>query len=99
MSERLRILHGPFGRVALLLLDETMVVHAHCIRHVIFRVGGPDILFGVCERQHPLSDKNVALVNAWEPNFYTRSKDLLQVASGALSGVRMAERRGQTFRL
>jgi len=45
MSEPLRILHGPFGRVALLL-------------------------FGVRERQHHLSDKNVVLVNAWEPHFY-----------------------------
>jgi len=70
MSEPLRILHGPFGRVALLLLDRTMVVHAHRVCHVIFKVGGPDILFGVRERQHHLSDKNVVLVNAWEPHFY-----------------------------
>ena len=70
MSEPLRILHGPFGRVALLLLDRTMVVHAHRVCHVIFKVGGPDLLFGVRERQHHLSDKNVVLVNAWEPHFY-----------------------------
>jgi AraC family transcriptional regulator len=70
MSEPLRILHGAFGRVALLLLDKTMVVHAHRVCHVIFKVGGPDILFGVRERQHPVSDKNAVLVNAWEPHFY-----------------------------
>ena len=35
MSEPLRIVHGPFGRVALLLLDKSMVLHAHRVSHVI----------------------------------------------------------------
>lgn len=70
MSEPLRIIHGPFGRVALLLLDKSMVLHAHRVSHVIFKEGGPDIQFGVRNREHVLSDKNVLLVNAWEPHFY-----------------------------
>ena len=70
MSEPLRIIHGPFGRVALLLLDKSMVLHAHRVSHVIFKEGGPDIQFGIRNREHVLSDKNVLLVNAWEPHFY-----------------------------
>jgi AraC family transcriptional regulator len=70
MSEPLRIIHGPFGRVALLLLDKSMVLHAHRVSHVVFKEGGPDIHFGIRNRAHVLSDKNVLLVNAWEPHFY-----------------------------
>ena len=40
MSEPLRIIHGPFGRVAWLLLDKSMVLHAHRVAHVIFKEGG-----------------------------------------------------------
>src|SRR5258708_11713472 len=61
MSEPLRIVHGPFGRVALLLLDKSMVLHAHRVSHVIFKEGGPDIQFGVRNREYVLSDKNVLL--------------------------------------
>ncbi len=57
MSEPLRIIHGPFGRVALLLLDKSMVLHAHRVSHVIFKEGGPDIQFGIRNREHVLSDK------------------------------------------
>ncbi|MFM0349787.1 helix-turn-helix transcriptional regulator [Paraburkholderia sp. RL17-347-BIC-D] len=70
MSEPLRIIHGPFGRVALLMLDKSMVLHAHRVSHVIFKEGGPDIQFGIRNREHVLSDRNVLLVNAWEPHFY-----------------------------
>ena len=70
MSEPLRIIHGPFGRVALLLLDKSMVLHAHRVSHIIFKEGGPGIRFGIRNREHVLSDKNVLLVNAWEPHFY-----------------------------
>ncbi|CAN7547763.1 helix-turn-helix transcriptional regulator [Caballeronia sp. LjRoot31] len=77
MSEPLRIIHGAFGRVALLLLDRTMAVHAHRVCHVVFKIGGAgaDILFGVREREHHLSDDNVLLVNAWEPHFYDHIRE------------------------
>jgi AraC family transcriptional regulator len=74
MSKPLRIFHGPFGRVALLLLDKSMVIHAHRVCHVIYKVGGSDILFGVRDREHHLSDKSVVLVNAWEPHFYVHKQ-------------------------
>lgn len=70
MSEPLRIIHGSFGRIALLLLNRSMSLHAHRVSHVVFKEGGPDILFGVRNREIALSSKNVLLVNAWEPHFY-----------------------------
>lgn len=70
MSEPIRIIHGAFGRVVLLVLDRSMVTHAHRICHVIFKIGGPDVPFGIREHETTLSDRNVLLVNAWEPHFY-----------------------------
>lgn len=70
MSDPMRILHGPFGRAALLRLDRSMVVHAHRECHVVLKVGGPDILFGIGEREHPVTARNALLINAWEPHFY-----------------------------
>lgn len=54
MSDALRILHGEFGRVALVLVDKPMAVHAHRVCHIIFKVGGGAIEFGIRERQHRL---------------------------------------------
>lgn len=70
MSNPLRILHGPFGRLALVRLTKPMTVHAHRVCHIIFKIGGEEIAFGVRKREHLLTDKNVLLVNAWEPHWY-----------------------------
>lgn len=70
MSDPLRILHGPFGRAALLRLDRSMVLHAHRECHVVLKIGGPDILFGIGEREHAVTVRNALLINAWEPHFY-----------------------------
>ena len=70
MSEPLRIVHGAFGRIVLLRLDKSMSVHAHRVCHIIFKIGGPDVAFGIRGREHTLSDHNALLVNAWEPHFY-----------------------------
>jgi len=70
MSDPLRIIHGDFGRVALLRLDQSMVRHAHTQCHIIFKVGGPDIRFGVRQHEHLVTNNSVLLVNAWEPHFY-----------------------------
>lgn len=74
MSDALRILHGEFGRVALILVDKPMAVHAHRVCHVIFKVGGGAIDFGIREREHRLDSKTVLLVNAWEPHFYEQKR-------------------------
>jgi AraC family transcriptional regulator len=74
MSDALRILHGEFGRVALVLVDKPMAVHAHRVCHVIFKVGGGAIEFGIRERLHCLDSRTVLLVNAWEPHFYEQKR-------------------------
>jgi AraC-like DNA-binding protein len=52
-----------------------MSVHAHRVCHIVFKIGGPDVPFGIRDRVHTLSDDNVLLVNAWEPHFYTHNRE------------------------
>ncbi|MBO6719427.1 MAG: helix-turn-helix transcriptional regulator [Rhizobiaceae bacterium] len=70
MSDALRIAHGPFGRVALLDMDRSLVRHAHPYCHVLLKVEGDDTQFLVGERIAPLTDELAVLVNAWEPHAY-----------------------------
>ncbi len=74
MSKPLAIIHSDFGRVVLLHLDHTMVRHAHRECHIIMKVGGPDVLFGIRQQEHQLTDASMILVNAWEPHFYTHQQ-------------------------
>lgn len=71
VSKPLAIIHSDFGRVVLLHLDHSMVRHAHRECHIIMKVGGPDVMFGVRQQEHNLTDGTMVLVNAWEPHFYT----------------------------
>jgi AraC-like DNA-binding protein len=52
-----------------------MSVHAHRVCHIVFKIGGPDVAFGIKDREHTLSEDNVLLVNAWEPHFYTHNPE------------------------
>lgn len=70
MSDALRIAYGPFGRVALLDMDRSLVRHAHPHCHVLLKVEGDDTQFLVGERVAPLTDEFAVLVNAWEPHAY-----------------------------
>lgn len=70
MSDPLRILHGPFGRVVLVRLDHSMVLHAHRECHIVFKIGGADILFGINGREYPVTAQSALMINAWEPHFY-----------------------------
>jgi hypothetical protein len=45
MSTALRIVHGNFGRVALLDMDFSLVRHAHPHCHVLLKVEGADTQF------------------------------------------------------
>ena len=47
-----------------------MALHAHLDCHIVFKLGGPDILFGVGQREHAVTTRNALLINAWEPHFY-----------------------------
>lgn len=70
MSDPLRIIHGPFGRVVLVSLDHSMVLHAHRDCHVVFKIGGADIQFGINAREYPVTAQSALMINAWEPHFY-----------------------------
>lgn len=70
MSEALRIRSGPFGRVALLDMDRSLVRHAHPHCHVLLKVEGADTCFEVGDRMAHLTDEGAVLVNAWEPHAY-----------------------------
>jgi AraC-like DNA-binding protein len=70
MSTALRIAHGPFGRVALLDMDRSLVRHAHPHCHVLLKAEGADTQFAVGNGLVSLTDSQAVLVNAWEPHAY-----------------------------
>jgi AraC-like DNA-binding protein len=74
MSTALRIAHGPFGRVALLDMDCSLVRHAHPHCHVLLKVEGADTQFSVSDRICPLTDSSAVLVNGWQPHAYVHDR-------------------------
>lgn len=70
MSKAIRLLHGEFGRVALLEMDAPLITHAHHHCHILCKVGGPDTAFEVRGRSYPLTNDNAVLINAWEEHSY-----------------------------
>src|SRR3974390_3467646 len=68
MSTALRIVHGAFGRVALLDMDASLVRHAHPHCHVLIKTSGADTRFIVRDRVVPLTDNSAVWINAWEPH-------------------------------
>ena len=70
MSTALRIAHGPFGRVALLDMDRSLVRHAHPHCHVLIKAAGADTQFAVGNDLVPLTDTQAVLVNTFEPHAY-----------------------------
>lgn len=70
MSKAIRLLHGDFGRVALLQMNAPLVTHAHHHCHILLKAAGPDTAFRVGEAHAPLTDDNAVLVNAWESHAY-----------------------------
>ncbi len=84
MSRALNIFQGPFGRVALLDMDRSLVTHAHRACHVLLKFGGADTAFEVREQVCRLSDNTAVLVNAWEPHAYTHAPNAPQTIILAL---------------
>ena len=70
MSTAIRLLHGDFGRLALLQMDAALVTHAHHHCHILIKASGPDTAFCVNGQNAPLTDENAVLINAWEPHSY-----------------------------
>jgi AraC-like DNA-binding protein len=59
-----------FGRVAVLDMSRSLVVHAHSQAHILVKIGGVDSHFLVRDRVSPLTDCTAVLVNTWEPHSY-----------------------------
>jgi AraC family transcriptional regulator len=74
VSTALRIVHGDFGRVALLDMDRSLVRHAHPHCHVLIKVEGADTQFAVGEQLVQLTDRQAVLVNAWKPHAYVHDE-------------------------
>jgi AraC family transcriptional regulator len=70
MSTALRIVHGSFGRVALLDMDHSLVRHAHPHCHLLVKVAGADTRFAVADKLVELTSRQAVLINAWEPHSY-----------------------------
>ena len=70
MSTAIRLLHGNFGRVALLRMNAPLVVHAHRHCHILIKASGSDAAFNVNGTYVPLTGQNAVLVNAWEPHAF-----------------------------
>lgn len=47
-----------------------MVVHAHRECHIVFKIGGADIQFGVGAKEYPVTAHSALMINAWEPHYY-----------------------------
>jgi AraC-like DNA-binding protein len=70
LSTAIRLLHGDFGRVALLRMTAPLVVHAHHHCHVLIKAAGSDAAFNVSGMRVPLTSENAVLVNAWEQHAF-----------------------------
>jgi AraC family transcriptional regulator len=75
MSTALRIIHGTFGRVALLDMDRSLVRHAHPHCHVLIKAEGADTQFAVGDTLVHLTDQQAVLINTWEPHAYVHCKE------------------------
>ena len=75
MTRAVRIVQGDFGRVALLDMDQPLVVHAHSQCQLIFKCGGMDSAFRVAEQELPLNHQNAILINSMEPHQYLHRTD------------------------
>lgn len=73
MSDALRITQGPFGRVALLDMDRSLVRHAHPHCHVLLKLDGDDTQFLVGQSIARLTANSAVLVNAWETHAYVHN--------------------------
>lgn len=70
MTTALNILHGAFGRVALLDMDQSLVPHAHHHCHVLLKGSGADQDFIVRGETCPLENDTAVLVNSWAEHAY-----------------------------
>lgn len=65
-SRPARILQGAFGRASVNYTRRALVAHAHAQYQFLFKMGGSDSHFVVCDRPYVLSDGKALLINPWE---------------------------------
>ena len=75
MTRAVRIVQGDFGRLALLDMDQPLVVHAHSQCQLIFKCGGMDSAFRVEENELLLDERHGVLINSWAPHQYLHRAD------------------------
>ncbi len=75
MTRAVRIAQGDFGRLALLDMDQPLVIHAHSQCQLIFKSGGMDAAFCIGEQELPLDEQRAILINSWEPHQYLHRAD------------------------
>ena len=75
MTRAVRIVQGDFGRLALLDMDQPLVVHAHSQCQLIFKCGGKDSAFRAGGHELPLDERNAILFSSWEPHQYLHRAD------------------------
>lgn len=67
-------IQGDFGRAALLAISAPVLTHAHPHCHVLIKVSGADSVFRVQDRDCPLDDDSLVVVNAWQPHAYPHAR-------------------------
>ena len=70
VSNAIRVHHGQFGRLAVLEMSHSLVVHAHAQAHVLLKIGGSDAHFIVGDERVLFKGSEVVLINSWEPHAY-----------------------------
>ncbi|MGQ9367066.1 helix-turn-helix transcriptional regulator [Azospirillum sp. ST 5-10] len=70
MTRAINIFHGPFGRVALLDMDQPLIAHAHHHCHVLIKASGGDQRVSVRGEGCPMRDDTAVLINAWAEHAY-----------------------------
>ena len=75
MTRAVRIVQGDFGRLALLDMDQPLVVHAHSQCQLVFKCGGADSAFRVGQQDLPLAERNAILLSSWQPHQYLHRAD------------------------
>ena len=72
MSRAIRVKHGVFGRIAVLDMDQSLVVHAHSQAHVLVKIGGADAHFKLGSQSLALTQRQLVVIDAWQPHAYVQ---------------------------
>ncbi len=66
MSQAISVLHGDFGRIALVELDRPTVMHAQKEAHLMVHIGGAGGTAALVSREIPVDAATAVAVNPWQ---------------------------------